>query len=817
MDSKPHFFRSCLCLVLVFCIFLAPMLEAQKPATVPKPGEPPKPAGAQTPPAGDASSDPGWPREVTQGGAKLVYYQPQIDEWKDYRELTGDVAVSLTPAGGQPTLGVASLKASTMADLEKRIVVIRGVEITSSRFPSTDKATADSLDHLLRQMFPSPAMTISLDRIVAGLQRTKTSAKPVAVKTDPPRIFYSKSEAIMLLVDGEPVRAPVEKFELEFVVNTNWDLFYDKKGEKYYLLTEKTWLSASALAGPWAVTGKLPDDLSKLPANQNWDDVRKAIPPTVSPMLKGPDVFFTNTPAELILFKGEPAYLKIPGTNVSYAKNSENDVFLHSGDNQIYFLTSGRWFRAKSLDGPWSFAGADLPQDFAKIPADHPRSHVLASVPGSQAADDAVLLAQVPTTAIINRAEVEAKAKVTYDGEPQFKPIEQTSLQYATNTPEKVIKYGDVYYLCLQGVWFTSKSAQGPWKTADTVPQEIYGIPPSSPVHNVTYVTVSNPTTTTVECSHTGGYEGMLLMGTAVGLTVAYGSGYYYPPYYYWGPMYPYPIYRPWPATYGVGAVWNPYTGGYYVGRAAYGPYGAVGGSAWYNPSTGRYGRAATAQTWYGGRTAAAAYNPWTGGYGATRQGHSPYAQWGRSAAVRGDDWMRSGHVSTARGSIGGIQSSQGSALGIRGAGGGTVVKGSGNNVYAGKDGNVYRKDSSGNWSKYEGRGNWGSVDTPTPRDGSRQSAQGSTATRDSVSQAAQQRSGNRTQATPSQTGSRSSLSPETSAQLNREANARRSGEQRASQQRQYERSGGWSNSSSRGGGGWSRGGGGRMGGGRRR
>jgi hypothetical protein len=805
MNSILRIFRLCACLALLLCVALmTSWLLAQKPADTPAP-----------PAAGSASADdPGWPREVTQGGAKLIYYQPQIDEWKDYRELTGDMAVSLTPAGGQPTLGVASLKTSTIADLEKRLVVIRGTQITSSRFPSADKATADSLDRLLRQLLPTPGMTISLDRVVAGLQRTQTSAKPVKVKTDPPKIFYSKRQAIMLLVDGEPVRAPVEKTEVEFIVNTNWDLFHDKKAKKYYLLVEKTWLSGSALAGPWAVTGTLPDDLTKLPANQNWDDVKKAIPPTVSPAMRGPEVLFTDKPAELILFQGEPAYVKIPGTDVSFASNSENDVFLHSGENQIYYLTSGRWFRAKSLDGPWSYAGADLPQDFAKIPADHPRSHVVASVPGSQAAEDAVLLAQVPTTAVINRAEVEAKAQVTYDGEPQFKPIEETSLQYATNTPEKVIQYGKEYYLCLQAVWFTSSSPKGPWKTADAVPQEIYGIPPSSPVHNVTYVTNSNPTTTTIECSHTGGYEGMLLMGTAVGMTVAYGTGYYYPPYYYWGPMYPYPIYRPWPVTYGVGAVWNPYTGGYYVGRAAYGPYGAVGGSAWYNPRTGRYGRAATAQTWYGGRTAAAAYNPWTGGYGATRQGHSPYAQWGRSAAVRGDDWMRSGHVTTDRGSIGGIQSSQGSAVGIRGARGGTVVKGS-NNVYAGKDGNIYRKDSSGNWSKYEGRGNWGSVDTPSPH-GNRQSAQGSGVSRESAAQPAQQRAGDRATATPSQTN-RGSWSPETRSQLDRESEARRDGERRAAQQRQYERSGGWSRSSS-GGGGWSRGGGGRrMGGGRRR
>ena len=140
MNSMLHASRRHLCLVLVSCLF---------PVTLPLRAQ--KPAGAQTPVAGNTAADPGWPREVSQGGAKLVYYQPQIDEWKDYRELTGDMAVSLTPAGGQPTLGVASLKASTMADLEKRTVVIRGIEITSSRFPSADKTTADSLDHLLRQ------------------------------------------------------------------------------------------------------------------------------------------------------------------------------------------------------------------------------------------------------------------------------------------------------------------------------------------------------------------------------------------------------------------------------------------------------------------------------------------------------------------------------------------------------------------------------------------------------------------------------------------------------------------------------------------
>jgi hypothetical protein len=194
-----------------------------------------------------------------------------------------------------------------------------------------------------------------------------------------------------------------------------------------------------------------------------------------------------------------------------------------------------------------------MPSDFALIPRNTEPSRVLASVPGTDEAEDAVLLAQVPTTVIVDRAQAEAQVKVSYDGEPQFKPIESTSLSYASNTQDKIIQVGDLYYLCFQGVWFMSTTPQGPWKTADLVPQEIYTIPASSPVYNVTYVTQTTTPSGETEASSTAGYLGMFIIGVAVGSTVCYGSGYYYPPYYYYGP-YPYPIYRPYPITYGVGS-----------------------------------------------------------------------------------------------------------------------------------------------------------------------------------------------------------------------------------------------------------------------
>lgn len=92
--------------------------------------------------------------------------------------------------------------------------------------------------------------------------------------------------------------------------------------------------------------------------------------------------------------------------------NTDGDIFLDDAAQQYYVLLSGRWFRAKSMEGPWSYAGGDLPKNFAKIPEDSKKASVLASVPGTVQASDAVLLAQIPTTVTVNRAEAEAKVKV---------------------------------------------------------------------------------------------------------------------------------------------------------------------------------------------------------------------------------------------------------------------------------------------------------------------------------------------------------------------------------------------------------------------
>src|SRR5262249_32150671 len=147
----------------------------------------------------------------------------------------------------------------------------------------------------------------------------------------------------------------------------------------------------------------------------------------------------------------------VKGTSLLWVSNTEGDVFRAGQGGLFYYLVAGRWFSAPGLNGQWTFATTSLPEDFKKIPRDHPRSRVLASVPGTDEAAEAVLIASVPQTARVNRKEVKAPEVLYMGGQPEFKLIEGTSLQRAVNTDKDIVKVEDAYYMCYQGVWFMAK------------------------------------------------------------------------------------------------------------------------------------------------------------------------------------------------------------------------------------------------------------------------------------------------------------------------------------------------------------------------
>src|SRR5271169_3749597 len=146
--------------------------------------------------------------------------------------------------------------------------------------------------------------------------------------------------------------------------------------------------------------------------------------------------------------------------------------------------------------------------------------------------------------------------------------------------------------------------------------------------------------------------------------------------------------------------------GGYYGSTAsAYGAYGSAHASAGYNPSTGTYARGASTSTAYGNQAVGQAYNPNTGAYAATHQASNAYGSYGSSVVSKNGNTAYTQHQTTANGSVGTVQTSQGGkGVAASGAYGNNAAAGqtANGNKYAAANGNVYKNTGSG-WNQTQG------------------------------------------------------------------------------------------------------------------
>ena len=643
-----------------------------------------------------------WPITNNVKGYTITWYEPQATDWKDYKELDGRMAVSITqPGKTTPVYGVVNLKADTVADAT---VVVSNVQVASTNFPTLTADQQKKLDDYIRSKATDlGSRVLPLNTVVLSLQKSQTqTARQVKVNTTPPKIYYSQTPAILVLFDGDPLFGPIKGLtgDLTFAFNTNWNVF--KTANTYYLLNGSYWLQASSINGPWKAAASLPAIFKQLPDEDNWKDVRAALNATPPAGGKIPTVWVSTAQAEAIVVKGDPKAVAIANTSLSYIENTDAALFYDRSNKKYYYLTSGRWFATSDPStGPWVFVGNLLPADFAKIPADGPRGWVLASVPGTAQAASAIGAASVPREASVSRTA--ATLDVTYAGEPQFKVIPGTSLEYAVNTSFDVLKVGETYYACDNGVWFTSGSATGPWTVADSVPKEVYSIPSDQPLYNDTYVNVESSDANTVTYSYTSGYE----------YNYPWYGGLYYGMGYWWGPWSGYyggyPIYYPWPRTYVGGTYYNPATGGYARGFGVYGPYGGAKVAGGYNPATGNYWRGGAVYGPYGGAGRGTIYNPATGNYwhGAAAWGPNGIVSRGQSGNINNRPTPYGNRYGTSANTN--AYKNWGNAATLRAAQNpGQFKPGYGGTVYAGKDGHVYRPTSGGGWQQYNNAsGQW--------------------------------------------------------------------------------------------------------------
>jgi hypothetical protein len=659
-------------------------------------------AQVETAPTTAVATD-AWPRELATPQGTLLLYQPQPENLQG-TTLNGRAAFSVTaPGRKEPVFGALWFTANVRTDRDQRLVQVLGAKVTRVRLPEAKPEDEQGIASALEAQIPQWELFLSLDRLTAALVEVQEQrAAADELKSDPPRILFATEPTVLVVLDGDPIRRPIENSGMESVVNTPYPLFFDPKVQRYYLTNGSLWYQASdLLQGPWELIPKPPQALADIVSKGEKQDQSAPAPAGTAP----PRILVTTQPTELVVTNGPPSFAPISGTQLLYVSNADENVFRDVASQKVFIVLAGRWYTANSFDGPWTFVRSDaLPADFARIPAGSAAGDALAFVSGTAQAKEAVIDAQIPQTAEVRRDA--PGPKIQYDGPPNFQPVPGTTLAYAVNTGASVLLIQGQYYACVEAVWYLSTSPLGPWAVATSVPQEIQKIPPASPVYNVKYVTIYQATPQVVYVGYTPGYVGCYTWNGAV----VYGTGYSYVPYL--SPV----VYYPRPVTWGFGVNYNPWTGwSYGVGvSAGFLYFGTSWGGAYYRPPW----RPPYGGGWYGpgGYRPPPPRPPYGGWYGPSyhpaRPGPPPPG--GRPTPYYGGAAGRPPPPASLYQRPSNKAAVVAPPRPVATPRPAPPARPTPNNVYADKNGNVLRQNQDGNWQQKD-KGGWKPAGTTTP------------------------------------------------------------------------------------------------------
>ena len=621
-----------------------------------------------------------WPKEIPiKSGGKVVIYQPQPDKLEG-NKITGRSAVSVKETStSEPIFGAMFFEATLHTNKDSRMADLESLKISNAKFSGVDDQTKlEKLKDLVESEALKWKIEISIDELVATIQKENAASGATQFNHSAPKILYRNKSTTLVLLDGEPKIQKDKDLDADRVINTPYLIF--KEGSQWNMYTGGIWYKSTDVKTGWSQNTKLSSKIKSVDEQIKKQEKEQAKGDSIGKP-EVTDIIVSTEPAELLQTKGEPDYKTIAGTSLLYISNSSNNIFKDINSQKTYILLAGRWYSSSSMNGPWEYVASDkLPADFAKIPEGSEKDEVLASVAGTAAATEAKIDAEIPQTAKVDKKT--ATIKVEYDGSPKFKAIEGTSLQLAENSNVTVMKDASGKYFALEnGVWFNSSTATGPWAVANERPKDVENIPASSEAYNTKYVYVYESTPQYVYVGYTPGYMGCYVYGA----TIVYGTGFYYHPWYG-------AVYYPRPVTWGFGFHYNPWTGWSMTVGVSYGfmhvgiyfGHGYAYRGCWFGPPYYRppyYRHPHHGGGYYGGHNNVIIN---TGDININTRNNI----YNNRAGVSTKDVKRSPSNSSPNNKI--------NAKPSTGA----------NNVFADKNGSVYQKDNKGGWNQRDNNTN---------------------------------------------------------------------------------------------------------------
>ena len=332
-----------------------------------------------------------WPRHLDLAGGAVLVYPPQVTRWVDDAIAFRSAVALKAGTARDEKFGVVEVTASTHVDKVSRTVALADLKIVKVDFPTLPDRGA-SLQASIAGALPRAVGAVSLDRLQASLAATGFAPAAIDVSNtaaegdrehdarapDPdrrrPGVEARYGQRRLHARDQHAGADPEDPVGAADVPARVRRLAHGQCARRP-VDASRSWRRAASM--PLRRRSPRPRVVDLL------DGGRKANPkPSLAQGV--PAIYTSETPAELIVFKGTPDFAPIVGTALAWAANTTSDVVRDTTGNLYYVLLAGRWFRSTALSGPWTFVASDaLPADFARIPPTSLAGAVLPAVAGT--------------------------------------------------------------------------------------------------------------------------------------------------------------------------------------------------------------------------------------------------------------------------------------------------------------------------------------------------------------------------------------------------------------------------------------------------
>ena len=201
---------------------------------------------------------------------------------------------------------------------------------------------------------------------------------PAPASGAPPGIIVATAPTELIVTEGKPSYTPISGTDLLVVSNTESDLFMDTGSQNHFVLLSGRWYRSASLDGPWSFvpSDSLPSGFAEIPPSSPQAEVLPFVAGTVQAREAVLDASIPQTSAVnrsdttlVVTYDGDPNFVRIEGTDLRYAANSEFSVLQVSG--RFYCCNEAVWYESPSPRGPWTVA-VTVPGEIYEQPPSSP-------------------------------------------------------------------------------------------------------------------------------------------------------------------------------------------------------------------------------------------------------------------------------------------------------------------------------------------------------------------------------------------------------------------------------------------------------------